>query len=86
MAAKDLARLKNQLHAAMQEIRRRENVLAHAAEKRAIVPKTISQVDALEEKLSGALEELRARRAELQKAAEAEGKKNARRKTPKDKK
>jgi hypothetical protein len=75
MAAKELAVLKNQLRRTMQQVSRRENVLAAAAEQGAIVPQTIAQVDALEQKLSEALEELRARRAELQKAAPAEGKK-----------
>jgi adenylosuccinate lyase len=73
MAANNLAQLKSQLRTALQQVAQRENVLAAAAEKRAIVPQTIAQVDALTTKLTEALEELRARRAELEKAAEPTG-------------
>jgi hypothetical protein len=69
MAAGDLARLKNQLQLAMQQVNQRENVLAAAAEAQAIVPQTLAQVDALQQKLGEAMEELRARRAEIQKNA-----------------
>lgn len=71
MAPGELRRLKAQLRTTRQQVSQREKVLAAAAEQRAIVPQTVEQVDALEKKLSEALEELRARRAELQKAAEA---------------
>jgi len=74
MAPGELQRLKTQLRATMQQVSQREKVLAAAAEKGAIVPQTVEQVDALEKKLSEALEELRQRRAELQKAAEAKAK------------
>jgi CDP-glycerol glycerophosphotransferase (TagB/SpsB family) len=69
MAPAQLRRLKAQLRTAMQQVSQREKVLAAAAEKGAVVPQTVEQVDALEKKLSEALYELRARRAELQKAA-----------------
>jgi hypothetical protein len=74
MSAAQLARLKSQLRVAMKQVAQRENVLATAAEKRAVTPHTVEQVDALEKKLSQALDELRARRAELKKAAEAKSK------------
>ena len=77
MAAGDLAKLKAQLRLAMKQVSQRESVLAAAAEARAAVPQTLAQVDALEQKLSEAMEELRARRAEIQKAAGPGGKKNA---------
>ncbi|MGI8990600.1 MAG: hypothetical protein ACR2I2_13605 [Bryobacteraceae bacterium] len=73
MAAGDLAKLKSQLTLAMQQVGKRENLLAAAAERNAIVPQTLAQVDALEQKLSEAMEELRARRAEIQKTAEPKG-------------
>jgi chromosome segregation ATPase len=75
MAAGDLANLKAQLHLAMKQVAERETALAAAAEARATVPQTLAQVDALEQKLSEAIEELRARRAEIQKAAGPAGKK-----------
>lgn len=71
MAAGDLAILKNQLLLAMQQVNQRESVLVAAAEADAIVPQTVAQVDALQQKLSEAMDELRARRGELQKAAAA---------------
>jgi hypothetical protein len=71
MSAGQLVILKNQLRTAMKQVASREQELAAAAERRAMVPQTVEQVDALEKKLSEALEELRARRAELQKAAAA---------------
>jgi hypothetical protein len=70
MRIEELALLKKQLQITMQQVAQRERVLATAAEQQAAVPRTVEQVDALEKKLSEALEELRARRAELQKAAE----------------
>jgi hypothetical protein len=70
MAADDLAVLKNQLRIAMQQVDRREETLRAAAQGAALQPQTISEVDALEKKLSEALDELRARRAELQKRSE----------------
>jgi hypothetical protein len=70
MAAGDLARLKVQLQSVLQQIGRRETVLAAAAEAQAVVPQTLEQIDALQQKLSEAMEELRARRAEIQKSAE----------------
>lgn len=74
MAPAQLARLKAQLRAKTLRIKKRESVLAEAAEKRALAPETVEQVDSLEKMLSEALEALRARRAELQKAAEAKSK------------
>jgi hypothetical protein len=71
MAGSQLASLKAQLRAAMQQVSRRESVLAAAAEARAVVPQTLAQVDALEQKLTEAMDELRTRRAEIQKAAGA---------------
>lgn len=76
MAAGDLANLKAQLRLTIQRVSQRENVLAAATEARAIVPQTLEQVDALEQKLSEAMEELRARRAEIQKAAAPTGAKS----------
>ena len=67
MAADDLAVLKNQLGIAMQQVDRREEALRAAAQGAALQPQTIAEVDALEKKLSEALDELRTRRAELQK-------------------
>ena len=69
MAAGDLARLKSQLQLAMQQVNQRESALAAAAEAQAVVPQTLAQVDALQQKLSEAMDELRARRAEIQKSA-----------------
>ena len=69
MAPAELARLKSQLRQTMQQVKQREQALAAAAEQRAVVPQTIDQVEALEKKLSEALEELRQRRSELQKSA-----------------
>jgi hypothetical protein len=66
MAAGDLAVLRNQLRVAMQQVDRREEALRAAAQAAALQPQTIAEVDALEKKLSEALDELRARRAELQ--------------------
>jgi hypothetical protein len=65
MAADDLAVLKNQLRIAMQQVDQREEALRAA--DAALQPQTIAEVDALEKKLSEALDELRTRRAELQK-------------------
>ena len=76
MAAGDLANLKAQLRLTIQRVNQRENVLAAVAEAKAIVPQTLEQVDALEQKLSEAMEELRARRAEIQKAAASAGTKS----------
>jgi hypothetical protein len=76
MAPGDLQRLKAQLRATMQQVSQREKVLADTAEKRAIVPQTLEQVDALEKKLSEALDELRARRTELLRAAQPKAKEN----------
>jgi hypothetical protein len=73
MAGGDLVVLRDQLHLAMQQVNQREEVLRAAAERAALQPETIAEVDALETKLSEALNELRARRAELQKAAGAQG-------------
>jgi hypothetical protein len=70
MAAGDLARLKSQLQVAMQQVNQRESVLAAAAEAQAIVPQTLAQIDALQQKLTEAMEELKARRADIQKSAE----------------
>ena len=67
MAADDLAVLKDQLRIAMQQVDRREEALRAAAQGAALQPQTIAEVDALEKKLSEALDELRTRRAELQK-------------------
>lgn len=58
----------------LQQVNQRGEVLRAAAERAALQPETIAEVDALETKLSEALNELRSRRAELQKAADAEGK------------
>ncbi len=77
MAASDLAKLKTQLSLAMKQVSQRESVLAAAAEAKAVVPQTLAQVDALEQKLSEAMEELRARRVEIQKAAGPANKKSA---------
>ena len=77
MSASDLANLKTQLRVAMQKVGQRENVLAAAAEARAIVPQTLAQVDALQQKLSEAMDELRARRSEIEKAAKRSSKKGA---------
>ncbi len=74
MAAADLVVLKNQLRLAMQQVIRREAVLQRGAEAAALQPQTVVEVDALEKKLSEALEELRRRRAELQKSSEKEEK------------
>jgi len=68
----------------MKQVSEREKALAAAAEKRAVVPETVEQVDALEKKLSEALEELRARRAELQKAAEAKSGESEKRESEKE--
>lgn len=73
MAPAQLARLKEQLRASAARIKKRESVLAEAAEKKALEPRTVEQVDSLEKLLSEALEALRARRAELQKSAEPKG-------------
>jgi hypothetical protein len=74
MNAAELSLLKSQLRQTMQQMSERHKTLATMAEQRAIVPQTVAQVDALEQKLKEALEELRARRAELQKQAETKGK------------
>jgi hypothetical protein len=68
MAASDLAKLKSQLQLAMQQVSQRENVLGAAAEAQATVPQTLAQVDALQQKLSEAMDELRARRDWIQKS------------------
>jgi hypothetical protein len=70
MAAGDLAVLKNQLVLAMRQVSQRENVLQRAAEAAARQPQTVAEVDALEKKLSDALEELRQRRTQLQQTEE----------------
>jgi hypothetical protein len=72
MSATDLAKLKMQLKLAMQQVSRREKALAAAAEAQAIVPQTVEQIDALQQKLTEAMDELRARRAEIQKSAAPE--------------
>jgi len=77
MAVGDLARLKAQLQSVLQQIGRRETVLAAAAEAQAVVPQTLEQIDALQQKLSEAMEELRARRAAIQKSAESAASKPA---------
>jgi len=69
MPANELGVLKNQLRFAMQQVNQREGVLQAAAERAARQPQTMAEVDALEKKLSEALEELRSRRVELEKAA-----------------
>jgi hypothetical protein len=74
MAAGDLATLKAQLRRAMQQVGQREKALAAMAERGAIVPQTVAQVDALEKKLSEAMEELKARRAEIENAAKTAAK------------
>ena len=74
MAPAQLARLKAQLRAKSLRIKKRESVLAEAAERKAQTPETVEQVDSLEKMLSEAIEALRARRTELQKAAETKGK------------
>ena len=51
----------------LQQVNQREEALRAAAEGAALQPQTIAEVDALETKLSEALDELRSRRAELQK-------------------
>jgi prefoldin subunit 5 len=53
----------------MQQVSQRENVLAAASEAQAIVPQTLAQVDALQQKLTEAMDELRTRRAEIEKNA-----------------
>ena len=73
MAAGDLATLKSQLRLAMQQVSQREMELAAAEESAAAVPQTLAQVDALEQKLTGALDELRARRAAIQAAGGTAG-------------
>jgi hypothetical protein len=70
MDAGDLAVLRNELRIAMQQVDRREEALRAAAQGAALQPQTIAEVDALEKKLSEALDELRTRRAELQKSTE----------------
>jgi len=72
MGATDLAKLKMQLKLAMQQVSRREKALATAAEAKAIVPQTVEQIDALQQKLTEAMDELRARRAEIQNSAAPE--------------
>jgi chromosome segregation ATPase len=72
MGATDLAKLKMQLKLAMQQVSRRDKALAAAAEAKAIVPQTVEQIDALQQKLTEAMDELRARRAEIQKSAAPE--------------
>lgn len=72
MPAADLALLKSQLQSAMGQVSRREKVLQGAAERATRVPQTVAQVDALEKLLSDALDELRTRRAELQKTAKTQ--------------
>jgi hypothetical protein len=67
MDADNLALLKNELRIAMQQVDQREEALQAAAQGAALQPQTIAEVDALEKKLLEALDELRARRAELQK-------------------
>ena len=69
MGSADLAKLKAQLQSAMRRVSQREGVLAAAAEAQAVVPQTVAQIDALQQKLTEAMDELRARRAEIQKTA-----------------
>lgn len=63
-----LAALKEQLAVAMQQIEQRNDVLRRRAEETARSPQTLAEVDALERGLTQALEELQARRAELEQA------------------
>jgi hypothetical protein len=63
-----LAALKEQLAVAMQQIEQREAELRRRDEQAARSPQTVAEVDALERELTQALEELRARRAELEQA------------------
>jgi hypothetical protein len=71
MGVDSLALLKRQLRAAMQQVGRREKAIDAAAERAALVPQTVAEVDKLEKKLSEAMEELRKRRAALQKTPAA---------------
>ena len=64
----------------MQQVERHEEALRAAAERAALQPETIAEVDALEKKLSEALEELRSRRAELEKPTEPSEKPEAKKK------
>jgi hypothetical protein len=69
MSSDELAQLKSQLRGVMQQVSRRASVLAAAEERAALIPQTLAEVDALEQKLSEAMEELRVRRTQIQNAA-----------------
>lgn len=70
MGSDELYKLKSQLRVVLKQVSQRATVLAAAEERAALEPQTLAQVDALEQKLSEALDDLRARRAEIQKASE----------------
>jgi hypothetical protein len=70
MQANELAVLKAQLRLAMRQVTQREEVLRRAADQMARQPRTIAEVEALQKKLGEAMEDLRARRAEIQKKGE----------------
>jgi hypothetical protein len=76
MGGDELARLKSQLRVVLQQVGQRASVLAAAEERAALVPQTLAQVDALEQKLTEAMDELRARRAQIQKASDQQGTKD----------
>jgi hypothetical protein len=69
MSNDELAKLKSQLRGVLQQVSRRASVLAAAEERAALIPQTLAEVDALEQKLSEAMDELRARRTQIQNAA-----------------
>lgn len=69
MSGDELAKLKSQLRTVLKQVSRRASVLAAAEERAARVPQTLAEMDALEQKLSEAMDELRARRAQIQNAA-----------------
>jgi hypothetical protein len=70
MSGGELAKLKSQLRVVLQQVSQRASVLAASEERAALIPQTLAQVDALEQKLSEAMDELRVRREEIQKATE----------------
>jgi hypothetical protein len=71
MGVDDLERLKTQLRSTMKMINQREQVLAAAADRRAMEPQTVEQIDALEKMMSEAMDELRARRLKISQADKA---------------
>jgi hypothetical protein len=72
LGADDLDRLKKQLQSTMKRVNQREEQLLAAGQK-PVEPQTVEQIDALEEKLSEAMQELRSRRAEILKVAKPSG-------------